>query len=108
MAQTVRGKLDPRDEHSMVWTSTVGPDRLKLHQLYAPREQSRLLLYDLELDPAESGPSLADAVALRELGGELQRMQGEHLALRQELDLARPLGLDPELLETLRGLGYVR
>jgi arylsulfatase A-like enzyme len=108
MTRTLRGKPDPQARHGIRWTSLLGGDLVKLHRLEPPRQAPRYMRFDLNRDPAErDGSPGEDQASTQALARELARQQHRHLELREQLDLARPAGLGPQLLETLRGLGYV-
>jgi hypothetical protein len=86
------------------YVETLGPDGAEFPLRPAPPARA---LYDLSADPGETR-NLADAnpellAALRQLMWEQRRgIEG------QGIDPSLPDTVDPELLERLRSLGYVR
>ena len=93
----------------MLWTTLVGPDLHKVHQLKRSPDDVRYRIFDLERDELESRALEGEAERVRRrLVEQLLSERRENLELRQRLDLAVSRALDPELLETLSGLGYAR
>jgi arylsulfatase len=109
MAQTMRGKRHQSDEKNLIWTSLVDGERLKLHQLQAADEEPDFLLFDLNRDEAEQRDlSANDRARAASLVQELLLRQKKHQDMKTIVDMAIQQGLDPELIEMLKGLGYLQ
>ena len=111
MAQTRRGRIDGEGKGgtSFLWTSFLGPDRLKLHQLWRGPGKTEYLLFDIKSDPEERHDLVPkQGTTTERLARLLLQRRKEHLDKKRTLDLSAPRELDPELSRTLRGLGYGR
>lgn len=91
----------------MIWTSIVGRDSLKSHQMLSRGNPTAFELYDLARDTREQDDIYGQSPGpLDKLGRVLGGMQKRHFRRRQNLDATVPRGRNPDLAETLKALGY--
>jgi arylsulfatase A-like enzyme len=119
MAETTRGRIDQQSEVTYTWTAMLTNERQKLHQLQpdmdfllglesTPGKDPKYMLFNLVRDSNELQDLAAkNPVLTVRLKKDMQSRQHLHLRLKESIRVNAETELDPEFINTLRGLGYL-
>lgn len=115
MTEVKRGILPGGKSARADWATLLGPDNRKLHAWRTLRllkkGTPRFRLFDLNTDPGEKiDMARKEPKRARGLKKELRKLKSTHDKLHDVLGtvMDSPEELEPELAETLRGLGYLQ
>jgi arylsulfatase A-like enzyme len=91
------------------WSAMIDQAGGKLHRVRLNPKESRLMLFDLPTDPGEQRDQAETEVERRDaLRRRLAHAQTAQRQLRATLDASAAAKIDPQMAETLKGLGYIR
>jgi arylsulfatase A-like enzyme len=112
LAATTQGRV-PGRLFDLEWDSLLTKGGSKLHAVRGPRKHAtpKLMLFDLVRDPGEQDDVATRQKSMRgKLGRALRKRKAAHTKLHDALGIAvfSEDALDPDLAETLKGLGYLQ